>query len=301
MAKVVCIGVRFRNVGKIYYFKKDDHDVHDNDDVIVETIRGVEYGHVVKSNIEIEETSMKTPLKPIIRVATDEDREKHKKNKDREPEAFLKCKELISKHQLPMKLLGCEFTFDEAKVLFYFSADNRIDFRELVKDLASVFHIRIELRQVGVRDETKILGGCGVCGRPFCCATFLSDFKPATIKMVKEQGLSLNPSKISGTCGRLMCCLKNEEESYEELNRNLPMIGDSVTTKDGYKGTVYSINTLKQLVKVTVELKNGDKERKEYEPKDLRFKKRPRVEAVQENEKELKDLVELENKDVKAD
>lgn len=302
MAKVKCVGVRFRHVGKVYYFLQGDFDIKVDDDVIVETIRGVEFGHVVKTDIDIEENDMKTPLKPIKSIATDEDREKHKKNKEKEPDAFEKCKELIAKHGLPMKLLGCEWTFDNAKVLFYFSADNRIDFRDLVKDLASVYHVRIELRQVGVRDETKILGGCGVCGREFCCATFLNDFKPSTIKMVKEQGLSLNPSKISGTCGRLMCCLKNEEKSYEDLNSNLPIIGDEVTTKDGLKGTVYSINALKQLVKIAIEQKNGDKEIKEYEPKDLKFRKRPKVENTQvEDEKEIKDLVELEKKDVRAD
>ena len=231
-----CLGIRFRVSGKIYYFKPNDEVIEVGDACIVETIRGVEFGKVVKKDIEV---------RTIIRKATPEDHETHRKNKEKEGDAFVKCKERIKAHELPMKLLDCEFTFDSTKVLFYFSAENRIDFRELVKDLASIFRIRIELRQVGVRDETKILGGLGPCGRPYCCSTYLFDFKTVSIKNVKEQGVSLNPAKISGACGRLMCCLNNEKETYEKLNELMPQIADFVTTKDGLKGTVQSINTLR--------------------------------------------------------
>ena len=301
MAIVKCLGVRFRPVGKIYFFKKDDYEFEVNDHVIVETIRGVEYGTVIKIKIDVDEEKMKSPLKSIIRKATAEDDNIYIENKNKEKDAFIKCKERIAEHNLPMKLLDCEFTFDSAKVLFYFSAENRIDFRDLVKDLASIFRIRIELRQVGVRDETKVLGGFGPCGRPFCCATFLSDFKPVSIKMVKEQGISLNPTKISGTCGRLMCCLNHEEEVYEELNKKMPMIDDTVLTKDGLKGRVININTLKQLVKVAVELKNDEKEIREYKPSDLKFKKRQRIVVNDAMEAEARQLEELEKHDVHAD
>lgn len=301
MAIVKCIGVRFRPVGKIYFFKKDDFEFEINEHVIVETIRGIEYGTVIKVNIDVDEDKMKSPLKSIIRKATAEDDNTFIENKNKEKDAFIKCKERIAEHNLPMKLLDCEFTFDSAKVLFYFSAENRIDFRDLVKDLASIFRIRIELRQVGVRDETKVLGGFGPCGRPFCCATFLSDFKPVSIKMVKEQGISLNPTKISGTCGRLMCCLNHEEEVYEELNKKMPMIDDTVLTKDGLKGKVMNINTLKQLVKVAVELKNEEKEIREYKPTELKFKKRQRTILNDAMEAEARQLEELEKHDVHAD
>ncbi|MBR1454645.1 MAG: stage 0 sporulation family protein [Lachnospiraceae bacterium] len=296
-----CLGIRFRVSGKIYYFKSNDEEINVGDSCIVETIRGIEYGNVVKKNIEVDETTLKSPLRTIIRRATDEDKETHIKNKAKEGEAFVKCKERIRAHELPMKLLDCEYTFDSTKVLFYFSAETRIDFRELVKDLASIFRIRIELRQVGVRDETKLLGGLGPCGRPFCCSTYLFDFKSVSIKNVKEQGISLNPAKISGACGRLMCCLNNEKETYEELNKNMPQISDFVTAKDGLKGTVQSINTLRQKVKVLVELKNGDKEMREYAPTDLKFKKRQIINTETEEEKEARKLEELERRDVKAD
>ena len=215
MAIEKCMGIRFKHAGRVYFFKKDNYDLKIGDGVIVETIRGIEYGQVVKTFIEVEENNLRSPLKSIIRVATDDDYQKFMQNKDKEQDAFEKCQAKIKEHGLPMKLLDCEYTFDCQKVIFYFSAENRVDFRELVKDLAQVFKLRIELRQIGVRDETKILGGFGCCGRPFCCSTFLSDFKPVSIKMVKEQGISLNPTKISGACGRLMCCLANEEEVYE--------------------------------------------------------------------------------------
>ena len=296
-----CLGIRFRVSGKIYFFKPNDETIEVGDACIVETVRGVEFGKVVKKDIDVDESTLKSPLRTIIRKATDEDYETHKQNKAKEGDAFVKCKERIKAHGLPMKLLDCEFTFDSTKVLFYFSAENRIDFRELVKDLASIFRIRIELRQVGVRDETKILGGLGPCGRPYCCSTFLFDFKSVSIKNVKEQGVSLNPAKISGACGRLMCCLNNEKETYEKLNESMPQISDFVTTKDGLKGTVQSINTLRQKVKVLVNVGNDEKEMREYDPADLKFKKRQIIAQETEEEKEALKLEELEKKDVKAD
>lgn len=296
-----CLGIRFRTSGKIYYFKSNDDTIELNDGCIVETMRGIEYGKVVKKDIEVDETTLKTPLRTIIRKATEKDLETHQKNKDKEKDAFIKCKERIKAHGLPMKLLDCEFTFDSTKVLFYFSAENRIDFRELVKDLASIFRIRIELRQVGVRDETKILGGLGSCGRPYCCSTYLFDFKTVSIKNVKEQGVSLNPTKISGACGRLMCCLNNEKETYEKLNESMPQIQDWVTTKDGLKGTVQSINTLRQKVRVLVTLKDDEKEMREYAPSELKFKKRVVRSETSAEEIEARKLEELEKRDVKAD
>ena len=254
MVKV--IGVRFRTAGKIYFFDPAAFQIKRGDHVIVETARGVEFGTVVGDIKEVEEDKVVSPLKPVLRIANEKDIAQESANKEKEKEAFKICLEKIRKHDLKMKLIDAEYTFDNNKVLFYFTADGRIDFRELVKDLASVFKTRIELRQIGVRDETKILGGIGICGRPLCCHTHLSDFIPVSIKMAKEQNLSLNPTKISGVCGRLMCCLKHEEETYEELNRRLPNVGDYVTTRDGQRGEVHSINILRQLVKVIVE--NGD-------------------------------------------
>ena len=287
------IGVRFRAAGKIYYFDPADRQIKIGDHVIVETARGIEYGYVVLGNREVDETKVIPPLKPVIRMATDEDRAIEAKNKEKEKEAFKICQEKIKKHNLEMKLIDAEYTFDNNKVLFYFTADGRIDFRELVKDLASVFKTRIELRQVGVRDETKILGGIGICGRPLCCHSYLSEFIPVSIKMAKEQNLSLNPTKISGVCGRLMCCLKNEQETYEELNKKLPGLGDTVTTPDGLTGTVHSVNVLRQRVKVIVEI-NDEKEIQEFPVDDLKF--RPRKKKVKVSEKELKELGNLEDK-----
>ena len=246
MTKV--IGVRFRQAGRIYNFAVGDIEVENGQHVIVETARGIEYGEVVGKIKKINEEELSAPLKPIIRVATPEDDEKELENKKKEKKAYKICLEKIKKHGLEMKLINTEYTFDNNKVLFYFTADGRIDFRELVKDLASVFKTRIELRQVGVRDETKMLGGIGVCGRPLCCNTFLPEFAPVSIKMAKEQSLSLNPTKISGVCGRLMCCLKNEQETYEYLNANLPSVGENVKTFDGLRGEVYSVNVLRQKV-----------------------------------------------------
>ena len=299
------IGIRFRTAGKIYYFNPQDTEFKRGDHVIVETARGVEYGTVVLPPTEKDDKEITQPLKPVIRKATAEDDEKEANNREKERQAFRICKEKIVKHGLEMKLIDAEYTFDNNKVLFYFTADGRVDFRELVKDLASVFKTRIELRQIGVRDETKILGGIGFCGRPLCCHTYLSDFAPVSIKMAKEQNLSLNPSKISGICGRLMCCLKNEEDTYEELNRKLPNIGDNVTTEDGFKGEVASVNVLRQLVKVVIE-EGDEKEIKEYKVSQLKFKPRHKKDKGRNKDKdnaeeaELKALEQLEKKDGKS-
>ena len=298
MVKV--IGVRFRRAGKIYYFDPLDFEIKQGDNVIVETARGIEYGAVVLGPREVEEDTIVQPLKTVIRPATLEDDEIERNNKEKEKEAFQICLEKIQKHSLDMKLIDCEYTFDNNKVLFYFTADGRIDFRELVKDLAAVFKTRIELRQIGVRDETKILGGIGVCGRALCCHSYLTDFVPVSIKMAKEQNLSLNPTKISGVCGRLMCCLKNEEEAYEELNSKLPNVGDFVTTKDGLKGEVQSTSVLKQLVKVIVTLENDEKEVRECKAADLSFRPKRRREKSSTDDAELKALEMLERKESKS-
>ena len=269
MTKV--IGVRFRQAGKIYYFSPGMYDdIVVGQHVIVETARGVEYGNVVLGIREIEDECVIQPLKAVIRVATCEDDEKEAINRQKEKEAFTICLEKIKKHNLDMKLIHVEYTFDNNKVLFYFTADGRIDFRELVKDLASVFRTRIELRQIGVRDEAKLMGGIGVCGRPLCCATYMPEFVPVSIKMAKDQNLSLNPTKISGVCGRLMCCLNNENETYAELNNNLPNVGDLVTTPEKMKGEVSSVSVLRQTVKVIVSLDNDEKEIREYNVSDLK-------------------------------
>ena len=257
MVKV--IGVRFRVAGKIYFFSPGKLEIRQGDNVIVETARGVEFGRVVSGPKEVPDDEVIQPLKSVIRIATEQDHKTEEKNREKEKEAFKICLEKIRKHGLDMKLIDAEYTFDNNKVLFYFTADGRIDFRELVKDLAAVFRTRIELRQIGVRDETKIRGGIGICGRPLCCSTYLSEFAAVSIKMAKEQNLSLNPSKISGVCGRLMCCLTNEEETYEELNSQLPSVGDTVTTSDGLTGTVHSLSVLRRQVKVVVNLENDEK------------------------------------------
>ena len=272
MTKVV--GVRFRQVGKIYFFAPGKYSVETGQHIIVETARGVEYGQVVLGEREVEDTAVIQPLKAIIRIATPEDDERELKNREKEKEAFKICLEKIAKHNLDMKLIKAEYTFDNNKVLFYFTADGRIDFRELVKDLAAVFKTRIELRQIGVRDETKIKGGIGICGRSLCCNTFLSEFVPVSIKMAKEQNLSLNPTKISGVCGRLMCCLKNEQETYEYLNSKLPNVGEKLKTKDGVFGEVQRVDVLRQKVKLIVEDENGDKEIQEYKIDDLVMRKK---------------------------
>ena len=256
------IGVRFRSAGKVYYFDPDDQEYKQGDNVIVETARGIEYGEVVIPNKQVEDEDVVKPLKKVIRRVTKEDEEIARLNKEKEVEAFTICKEKIAKHKLDMKLVDVEYTFDNNKILFYFTSDNRVDFRELVKDLAAVFKTRIELRQIGVRDETKLCGGIGICGRGLCCNTFLSEFQPVSIKMAKEQSLSLNPTKISGICGRLMCCLKYEEESYQEIKRRLPNVGDIVMTPEG-KGKILSIQLLREKVRVAVEKEESGKSNRE--------------------------------------
>ena len=270
------IGVRFRTAGKVYYFDPGEHEPKRDSHVIVETAQGMEYGTVVLPRKEVEDERIKPPLKQILRMATPEDDEQEAQNRSKEKEAMQKCRELIRKRGIDMKLTGCEYTFDRNKLLFYFTADGRVDFRELVKDLASAFHTRIELRQIGVRDETKITGGIGICGRELCCATFLSEFSPVSIKMAKEQNLSLNPTKISGMCGRLMCCLSHEEEAYEALNAKLPRNGDTVTTPDGLKGQVTNVNVLRGRVRVLVQLDEDgeEKEMRDYSADELDFKPR---------------------------
>ena len=295
------IGVRFRTAGKIYFFDPLEFEIKRGDHVIVETARGIEFGTVMSGVTEVEEGKVIQPLKPVLRIATERDIEQEAENKVKEKEAFKVCLEKIRKHELDMKLIDAEYTFDNNKVLFYFTADGRIDFRELVKDLAGVFKTRIELRQIGVRDETKIVGGIGICGRPLCCHSYLSDFIPVSIKMAKEQNLSLNPTKISGVCGRLMCCLKNEEETYEELNRRLPGIGDYVTTEDGLKGEVQSVNVLRQLVKVVVET-GDEKEIKEYPVEQLQFKRRHgKKEKIDLTKEEMEALEQLEEKEMQEE
>ena len=287
------VGIRFRQAGKIYYFDPNGLDLEAPQHVIVETARGVEMGTVLIPPRDVEDDKVIQPLKPVIRLATEEDEKIVEKNREKEKEAFRICKEKIIKHELDMKLIDVEYTFDNNKLLFYFTADGRIDFRELVKDLAAVFRTRIELRQIGVRDETKIMGGLGICGRELCCKAYLADFVPVSIKMAKEQNLSLNPTKISGVCGRLMCCLKNEQETYEYLNSRLPAMGELVTCPGGMKGEVTSINVLRQLVKVVVD--NGEeKELREYPVKDLRFTPHGKR-AVKLTEEELKELQGLED------
>ena len=291
------IGVRFRTAGKIYYFDPADYDIKKGDHVIVETARGIEFGTVVGGIRQVTDDEIIQPLKPVLRVASERDIQQEADNKKREKEAFKLCQEKIREHGLDMKLIDAEYTFDNNKVLFYFTSDGRIDFRELVKDLAAIFKTRIELRQIGVRDETKMVGGIGMCGRPLCCHTHLSDFVPVSIKMAKEQNLSLNPTKISGVCGRLMCCLNHEEETYEELNKNLPHLGDRVTCPDGTQGEVVSVNVLRQLVKVVVE--NGDsKEICEYKADDIRFVRRGHRQNKEEvSADELRALELMEKKD----
>ena len=299
MVKV--IGVRFRNAGKIYYFAPGKYEIKSGQHVIVETARGIEYGYVVLGTREVEDGKVVQPLKSVIRMATKEDEAVEEANKKKEKDAFKVCLEKIRKHNLEMKLIDVEYTFDNNKILFYFTADGRIDFRELVKDLAAVFKTRIELRQVGVRDETKIVGGIGICGRPLCCHSYLSEFIPVSIKMAKEQNLSLNPTKISGVCGRLMCCLKNEEEAYEELNSRLPYIGSHVKTAEGLDAEVQSVSVLKQLVKVIVSLDDGEKEVREYRVDELKFRpNKPKNRIKDKHDKELKKLEAMEKKEGKS-
>ena len=294
------IGVRFRPNRKIYYFDPQNFEVEAGSFVIVETARGVEYGKVVLGRREVEEGKITASLKPIIRIATEDDTRRYEDNKKKSKRAFGICLEKIAKHKLDMKLIEAEYTFDNNKVLFYFTADRRIDFRELVKDLASVFKTRIELRQIGVRDETKMVGGIGICGRELCCNKHLSEFVPVSIKMAKEQNLSLNPTKISGVCGRLMCCLKHEQDTYEYLNEKLPNVGDFVRTIDGNKGEVMSVNVLRQKVKIVVTDKDDNKEVMEYPVAELKFKPKRRKNSERLSAEEYKALEALEDKGGKS-
>lgn len=296
------IGVRFRQAGKVYYFDPLDMQIEKGQHVIVETARGIEYGNVVLGIREVEDDKVVLPLKPVIRVSTAEDDEKEVMNRVKEKEAFKICLEKIAKHELDMKLIDAEYTFDNNKVLFYFTADGRIDFRELVKDLAAVFRTRIELRQIGVRDETKIRGGLGICGRVLCCNSYLSEFAPVSIKMAKEQNLSLNPTKISGVCGRLMCCLKNEQDTYEYLNSKLPQEGDRVTTNDGLSGEVHSVSVLRQTVKVIVTVGKDEKEIRDYKVSEIKFKPSRRRNFSKDDfsDAEIRALEDLERKEGKS-
>lgn len=282
------IGVRFKDVGKIYYFDPDGEAYHVGDHAIVETVRGVEYGEVAVANKMVEDTAILPPLKKVIRRANEQDANQVEENARKEKEAFSICEDRIKKHNLLMNLIDVEYTFDRNKILFYFTADGRIDFRELVKDLASVFKTRIELRQIGVRDEAKILGGMGICGRPLCCATFLGEFEPVSIKMAKEQSLSLNPTKISGTCGRLMCCLKYEQEAYEDLLRRTPKVDAIVKTPEG-QGIVVSVNLLKGIIKVKLD-KDNENVLKSFALKELKVIKDADSKVHDEDEKLLKEL-----------
>ncbi len=289
------IAVRFKAGGKSYFFDPGDIDIAKDDHCIVETVKGIEYAQACSDIQEVDDARIPAPLRKIMRKATEADDRQVEENAAKEKNAYRIAQEKIAEHGLDMKLTEVEYAFDNSKIIFFFVAEQRVDFRDLVKDLAGIFRTRIELRQIGVRDEARSLGGFGSCGRPLCCAEFLSDFVPVSIKMAKEQNLSLNPTKISGVCGRLMCCLKHEEDTYEEINKRLPGVGDHVTTPDGLKGEVTSVNVLRELVKVIVE--SGDeKEIHEYKAEDLKFKRRHRKEK-QLTKEELKELKELEKQD----
>ena len=282
------IGVRFKNVGKIYYFDPDGKQINNGQQVIVETARGVECGEVALPNRIVDDSEIVSPLKKVIRIATAEDLQKITENKKKEQEALEICQQKINEHKLDMKLVDVEYTFDNNKILFYFTADGRVDFRELVKDLASIFRTRIELRQIGVRDESKMLGGLGICGRPFCCSTFLGEFQPVSIKMAKEQSLSLNPTKISGTCGRLMCCLKYEQDVYEQLLKITPKVGAIVNSPDG-KGQVIDSNLLTGMIKVRLD-KNPDAAPRIYNKKELNVIRDAVIRVEKDEIKALSDL-----------
>lgn len=284
------VGVRFKKVGRVYYFGPEGLEIHKGDNVIVETARGIEYGEVVMPNREVTEDSIVQPLKKVLRIATPQDDQHLKDNKEKEISAFDVCLEKISLHKLDMKLIDVEYTFDNNKVLFYFTADGRVDFRDLVKDLAAVFRTRIELRQIGVRDEAKMMGGLGICGNPLCCSTFLGDFQPVSIKMAKEQGLSLNPTKISGSCGRLMCCLKYEQDTYEELLKAIPPVGSVVQTSAG-TGIVTEANLLKGELKVRLDA-TPDVPPKAYKKDEVKIIKEARVTIEKEELDALSSLEE---------
>ena len=292
MTKV--IGVRFKENGKSYYFNPKDLDIKENDNVIVETVRGLEFGKVVFVGKEVNEEELTNPLKDVIRVATPEDEKKHEDNIAKAKDALIICEEKVKKHKLDMKLVDVEYTFDNSKVIFYFSAEGRIDFRELVKDLAAVFRTRIELRQIGVRDEAKLLGGLGHCGREFCCHKFLCDFQPVSIKMAKDQGLSLNPTKISGACGRLMCCLSYEQQVYEDKLKRVPKVGAIVSTPHG-KGTVVSVSILKEKIQVKLTDQNDTVGVEEFLAKDIKIIKNNDSRTKEENIEDIEELKNLED------
>jgi cell fate regulator YaaT (PSP1 superfamily) len=260
---VTVVGVRFKKAGKIYYFAPGEIEIQTGDDVIVETARGIEFGCAVIGPKDVDDDKIVSPLKGVIRKATDDDKKKYLDNKIRQKDAFVICNEKIKKHNLVMKLIDAEYTFDNNKIIFYFTAEGRVDFRELVKDLASIFRTRIELRQIGVRDEAKMIGGLGPCGRPMCCATHLGDFAPVSIKMAKEQNLSLNPTKISGICGRLMCCLNYEQSTYEDIRKRLPKVGSIVKTEEYGNVEVVSNSVVKEMVKIKIKVDDGEEVIKE--------------------------------------
>lgn len=289
------IGVRFKNAGKLYYFDPGSLWPTAGDAVIVDTVRGMEYGEVVTGVREVNDDLITPPLKPVIRIATPEDAQHQQENEQKETEALAICQKKVAEHKLQMKLVGCEYTFDNSKILFYFTSDKRVDFRVLVKDLASIFRTRIELRQIGVRDEAKMMGGLGLCGRPVCCAAFLGDFQPVSIKMAKEQSLSLNPTKISGVCGRLMCCLKYEEDHYEATRKKMPKIGKEVITPDG-NGTVIDLNILKETVRVRIP-KGDSTEQKDYPMGDVQ-RVMPAARNVKNQEAPVEETDPDENLDV---
>lgn len=292
------IGVRFKRPGKVYFFDAGNIDVNVKDKVIVETAMGQEIGEVIINNKNLANNKIKTSLKPIVRVATGKDLKHLQENKEKEKEAFKICEEKIKSHNLNMSLVDVAYTFDNAKLLFYFTADSRIDFRELVKDLASIFKTRIELRQIGVRDQVRRIGGNGVCGRELCCCTFLNNFDTVSIKMAKEQNIALNPAKISGNCGRLMCCLKYEQEVYEDKLRRLPKIGSTVKTSDG-EGIVDSVETLKEIVRVKFKDEDDNNFYKKYPASEIKIIKSASVENVDEEEKQnFKELQELEKLEI---
>lgn len=288
MAEV--IGVRFKDVGKVYYFAPGEHNLSIGDMVIVETARGIECGTVALENKQVDDDSLSSPLKPLIRIAAPDDLNHLEENKLREKKAFKICEQKIADNGLKMKLVNVEYTFDNSKILFYFTADGRVDFRELVKDLASIFRTRIELRQIGVRDEAKMLGGLGICGKPFCCNSFLGEFQPVSIKMAKEQGLSLSPVKISGTCGRLMCCLKYEQEAYSDLLKHTPKVGAIVNTPDG-RGLVVENNLIAGTLKVKLSNTPEDAAPTSYKVKEVKLLKDGYIKV---NKKELEELKGLE-------
>lgn len=291
---ITVVGVRFKKAGKIYYFDPDSLDINKDDYVVVETARGIEFGNVTVGPKQVSEDEIVQPLKKVIRVAQEEDFIIHQNNKEKAKEAFKICERKIAEHGLEMKLIDVEYTFDNNKVIFYFTADGRVDFRELVRDLAAIFKTRIELRQIGVRDEAKMIGGLGPCGKPICCATFLGEFEPVSIKMAKEQSLSLNPSKISGLCGRLMCCLKYEQEVYEELLKNIPAVGSIVLTPEG-KGTVVETFTLLQMVKVRVKLEDDTEELVNYKVDEIILTDEKDPDYEVEEEEDIDDIENIEN------